>query len=119
MGARRPARRRRCRGRPVAVSGRGVRRGARSDPAGGVVVAPAAADPAGGVRSSGSGRGVRRYRRGVEFRTRPNTGSLLRESDYRNCVTGIRIAESVFANQFSGFEFRESGFANRNGSLNP
>jgi hypothetical protein len=74
-------RRRRCRG--VAVSrcpavvapGRGVRRGA---------------------RSSGSGRGVRRYRRGVEFRTRPDTGSLLRELDYRNFVTGIQIPESDF-----------------------
>jgi hypothetical protein len=28
-----------------------------------------------------------------EFRTRPDTGSLLRESDYRNVVTGIQISE--------------------------
>jgi hypothetical protein len=48
-----------------------------------------------------------------------DTGTRVRESDYRNSETGIRIRDLDFTNPVSRFGFHDSAFANRNGSLNP
>jgi hypothetical protein len=93
-------RRRRCRG--IRRGAGGVRRGARSDPAGGVVVAPAAAVGS-GIRSSGSGRGVRRYRRGVGI---PNP------SGYRKFASRIGLPECRYRNSDFGIGFHDLSFAN-------
>jgi hypothetical protein len=63
-------------------------------------------------------RGVRRCRRGYrpavsvsdQIRTHRDTGSLLRELEFRSLVFGNEIRDFRFAIRFSGMRFRDSGF---------